>query len=226
MGRSVSAVAARALMALALATTAGGCVSHAPPADAALASAARSHDALAISDALEALIASGKEAPGDRGFAYDAVRAHEEPTAAYAFARAAITGRLVQAHGLTKSLLLKDAEAWALRSRSLDPTFRDRAATRMLGTLYVLAPAALLVHGDSEKGLALLEALVAERPDVMENQLRLAEAYIALGDLPPALGPLCVCEQKKSALRKDDQALLEKLESDAGLVSCPPAAAP
>lgn len=227
MRRPVSAIAARALaalVALALAAATVGCVSRAAPAEGALAAAARRHDALAISDALETLIASGKEAPGDRGFAYDAVRAREEPTAAYAFARAAVTGRLVQAHGLTKSLLLKDAEAWAIRSRSLDPMFRDRAATRMLGTLYVLAPAALLVHGDSEKGLELLEALVTERPDVTENQLRLAEAYIALGDIPPAVGPLCVCEEKKSALRKDDQALLEKLERDAGLISCPPVA--
>jgi tetratricopeptide (TPR) repeat protein len=226
MGRRTTAIGARALVALSLAFGPAACVSHAAPAEGPLAAAARRHDALAISDALEALIAEGKEGKGDRGFAYDAVREREEPTAAYAFARAAITGRLVQAHGLTKSLLIKDAEAWAERSVALDPSFRDRAATRMLGTLYVLAPAALLAHGDSEKGLELLEGLVAERPDVLENHLRVAEAYIALGDNAPATPHLCTCLAKRSQLRKDDQQLLQKLVRDAGLGECPPAAAP
>ena len=108
----------------------------------------------------------------------------------------------------------------------LDPTFRDRAATRMLGTLYVLAPAALLAHGDSEKGLELLEGLVAERPDVLENHLRVAEAYIALGDNGPAVPHLCACLAKKATLRKDDQALLQKLVRDGGLGECPAAGAP
>ncbi len=221
MGRWVAAV-----VALAIGAAAGGCVSHAAPAEGPLAASARRHDALGVSDALEALIAEGKEASGDRGFAYDAVRDHEEPTAAYAFARAAVTGRLVQAHGLTKSLLLKDAEAWAERSLALDPGFRDRAATRMLGSLYVLAPAALLAHGDSEKGLALLEGLVRERPDILENHLRVAEAYIALGDNVPATAHLCACLAKKASLRKDDQALLQKLVRDAGLVDCSTEGAP
>jgi tetratricopeptide (TPR) repeat protein len=221
MPRLVPVVVARALVALTLGLGSAACVSHAAPAGGPLAAAAAKHDALAISDALEALIAEGKEAPADRGFAYDAVREREEPTAAYAFARAAITGRLVQAHGLTKSLLIKDAEAWAEKSVALDPNFRDRAATRMLGTLYVLAPAALLAHGDSEKGLDLLEKLVAERPDIPENHLRLAEAYIALGDNAPATPHLCACVAKKERLRKDDQALLQKLLRDAGNVECP-----
>jgi hypothetical protein len=205
---------------------AAGCVSRAAPPEGPLAAAARAQDALAISDALEALIAEGKESPGDRGFAYDAVRTRVEPTAAYAFARAAITGRLIQANGLTKALLLKDAERWAEQSRTLDPKFRDGAATRMLGTMYVLAPASLLAHGDSEKGLALLEGLVKKRPDVPENHLRLAEAYIALGDNPPAAEHLCFCFARKASLRKDDQALLEKLARDAGLAACPPSGTP
>jgi hypothetical protein len=70
----------------------------------------------------------------------------------------------------------------------LDPDFRSGPATRLLGTLYVMAPAVSLEHGDSEGGIELLQGLVQTRPDVLENQLRLAEAYIALHDPAPA-GP-------------------------------------
>ena len=49
-------------------------------------------------------------------------------------------------------LNVRDVERSARRSRELDPGFRDSAATRLLGTLYVIAPASLLKHGDSEAG--------------------------------------------------------------------------
>ena len=195
---------------------------------ATLADVARGGDALALSDALETLIAEGKDSPADREFALNAVRLHEPspPTAAYAFARAAIAGRVVQSRGLTGAGLVADVEKWALASRKLDPNFRGGAAARMLGTLYVMAPAGWLEHGDSEQGLELLEGLVKAHPELLENQLRLAEAYIALGDPGPATPYLCRCHVRRSDLRRDDQQLLDHLFADAGNPACPKAPAP
>ena len=111
-------------------------------------------------------------------------------------------------------------ERWALRSRTLDPDFRDGAATRLLGTLYVAAPASFLEHGDSEQGIEMLEQLVQEHPDAVENHLRLAEAYIALSDPEPAAPHLCVCLAQRAALRRDDQQLLDQLVATAGTPDC------
>lgn len=191
-----------------------------------LVAAAAKNNGLALSDALEALIAAGQDTPEDRAYAYEKVKAYEENTAAYAFARAAVTGRLVQQKGLLAANLVSEVERFARQSRDLDPNFRDGAATRMLGTLYVIAPASLLQHGDSERGLELLEQQVKERPAILENHLRLAEAYVALGDAEPARPHLCRCLAGKSALRRDDQKLLAQLMVDAGPMSCDAAPAP
>ena len=190
------------------------------PVSPELKAAAQQPDALAIADALEALIAAGNDTPADREYAYDAVREREQDTAAYAYARAAVTGRLVQQRGLLGADLIGDVESWALRSRALDPGFRDGAATRLLGTLYVIAPSSFLKHGDSEQGLALLEQVESEHPDVLENHLRLAEGYIALGDHAPAVPHLCVCLANRSALRRDDQKLLDDLVRVTGEPEC------
>jgi predicted Zn-dependent protease len=139
------------------------------------------------------------------------------------FARAAVTGRLVQQKGLMAAHLVPEIERCARRSRDLDPDFRGGAATRLLGTMYVMAPAVLLQHGDSEEGLQLLEGLVQTHPKVPENHLRLAEAYIALGDPAPAGPHLCRCLADKAALRPDDQRLLQHLIDGAGLPPCAPA---
>lgn len=179
-------------------------------------------DALALSDGLEALIAAGRDTPADREYAYDIVRVHEEDTAPSMFARAAVTGRLVQQKGLLAAHLVPEIERGARRSRDLDPDFRGGAATRLLGTLYVMAPAVLLQHGDSEGGLQLLEGLVQTHPEVLENHLRLAEAYIALGDPAPAGPHLCRCLADQASLRLDDQVLLRQLVDDAGLPPCAP----
>ncbi len=188
-----------------------------------LRGAADSGDALAVSDALEALIATGRDTPADREYAYNIVRTHNEDTAATTYARAAVTGRLVQQKGLLAANLVRDVEHDALRSRELDPNFRDGAATRLLGTLYVIAPATLLAHGNSELGLDLLEGLTAAHPNVMENHLRLAEAYITLGDPTPAHPHLCRCLAQKGSLRGEDQRLLTHLVASAGSFQCPPA---
>lgn len=181
--------------------------------------------ALAVCDALEELIAVGKDTPADREYAYELVITHTRDTAGDTFARAAVTGRLVQQKGLLAANRVPDVERFALRSRELDPHFRNGAATRLLGTLYVTAPATLLKHGDSEAGLELLEGLADEYPDVPENHLRLAEAYITLSDPAPACPHLRRCLASKSALRPDDQALLNVLVTAAGPLRCPDAAA-
>ena len=210
------------ILAVALAVLATACPPFAGgPANPALVEASGKGDALAISDALEELVAAGKDTPSDRQFALDFIRAHPENTAAYAFARAAVTGRVVQSRGLTGAPLVAEMEHWAEVSRKLDPQFREGAATRALGTLYVMAPSGWLEHGDSEQGLELLEALVKAHPHTLENQLRLAEAYIALGDPAPAQPYLCTCQARKADLRRDDQLLLAHLFADAGNVRCP-----
>ncbi len=186
---------------------------------------AQQHDTLALSDALEQLIAAGTDTASDRAFAYKEASQHEEPSsAAYAFARAAITGRYVQTHGLAGVRHVGEVETWARRSRELDPGFRGGVATRLLGTLYVLVPATMLAHGDSEEGLSLLEGLVKLHPEVPENRLRLAEALIALGDPAPATPHLCSCLGARASLRPDDQKLLDKLVKDAEMPACPGAA--
>ena len=189
-----------------------------------LTAVAQRHDTLALSDALEELIAVGKDTAADRAFAYREASAHEETTAAYAFARAAIAGRYVQTHGLAGFRHVAEVETWARRSRELDPGFRGGAATRMLGTLYVLVPASILAHGDSEEGLSLLEGLVKLHPEVPENHLRLAEALVALGDPAPAAPHLCFCLGARATLRPDEQKLLDRLVKDAEMAPCPGAA--
>ena len=185
-----------------------------------LQSAASSGDALATSDALEALIAEGQDTPADRTYAYDAVRRHEEDTAGYTYARAVVTGRVVQQKGLLGATMVPDVERYARRSREIDPGFRDGAAARVLGTLYVVAPASLLAHGDSEQGLELLEGLVQQHPETAANHLRLAEAYIALGDVAPAAPHLCLLQERRAELHPDEQILLDRLIHEVGGVPC------
>jgi len=208
------AVSLSLLLAFGCATLRGGSVSP------ELAAAAESGDALVTADTLEALIERGEDSRADREFAYQAVVASEEDTAAYAFARASVTGRLVQSRGLRGASQVGEVEKWALRSQTRDPEFRDGAATRLLGTLYVIAPATFLKHGDSELGLEMLEQLAETHPDVPENQLRVAEAYIALGDVEPAGPYLCASLAQRSALRRDDQELLDQLVATAGTPDC------
>lgn len=174
------------------------------------------HDALALADGLQRLIDEQQVTDDDREAAYHAIQQWEDRSAGYAFARAALAGRLAQIRGLSAIGLVAEAERWARLSRQQDVEFRDGAATRMLGTLYVLAPGALLEHGDSETGLELLEELLEKRPEQLENHLRVAEAYIALGDPDPAFESLCRCRAEHAKLGKDDQRLLAKLVDDAG----------
>jgi hypothetical protein len=178
-------------------------------------------DAIRIYDTLEALIAEEDDTRADRKAAYRALRDRNEDTAEFHFAWAAVAGRFVQYKGLLAANLLKDIERHALRSRELDPEFRNGVATRLLGTMYVVAPSSLIEHGDSELGLEMLESLVEKYPGDPENHLRVAEAYIALNDPGPAASHLCTCLAVKDKMRKDDRKLLVNLFADAGKVECP-----
>ena len=216
--RAVAALFALALLA--------GCTAARPvrPSHPELVALVEDGDALALSDALEELIAAGRATLADRQYAWTIVRTQDADTAAAAFARAAITGRVVQEEGLRAAKLVGDVEEYARRSRALDPKFRDGAATRLLGTLYVIAPATLLHHGDSETGLEVLEQLTAQHPDVPENHLRLAEAYVTLHDPDPARPHLCFSLAHATALRPDDLALLRGLIEEVGSLTCDPSA--
>ena len=83
---------ARLPLALAIGLLAA-CAGTQGPVNPQLEAVAEKQDALSTSDALEALIAAGADTPADREFAYEVVTAREEDGVAYAFARAAITGR-------------------------------------------------------------------------------------------------------------------------------------
>jgi hypothetical protein len=176
---------------------------------------------LAVADALEALVARGADTNADRQYAYQRVRGLPGATAADALGRAVIAGRLAQISGLAAPGLIAEVERHARRSAELDPAFRAGAAQRLLGTLYVLAPAALLSHGESEAGLELLQGVVRRFPAHVPNRLRLAEGYVALGDPAPAHPHLCYCVAHRAALRPDEQKLLRELSEQARLGHCP-----
>jgi hypothetical protein len=188
-------------------------------------------DALATSDALEALIADGKDTPTDREFALKSITLHPQPGAGYAFARAAVTGRVVQSRqGISGLGLVGDVARWGELSRKLDPEFREGAATRLLGTLYTQAPSSLLPNGGGpEQGLEMLEGLVRKHPLTPENHLRLAEALVFQNDADSATPHICWCTCHRAELRRDDQILLDHVIADAHhptCAPCPPARPP
>jgi hypothetical protein len=196
-----------------------GCLPAATPAHAALGASGASP--LGIADALEALVAEHADTPGDRRYAYERVKASEPKTAADALGRAIIAGRLAQVAGLAAPGLVTEVERYARLSASLDPTLRYGAADRILGSLYVMAPASLLEHGDSETGLELLEGVVRRFPAYPTNHLRLAEAYVALNDPEPARPHLCFCRAHSAELRADERKLLDELSGQAKVTACP-----
>ncbi|MEE9385300.1 MAG: tetratricopeptide repeat protein [Nannocystaceae bacterium] len=169
-------------------------------------------DVLAIQARLEAHISSGAASEEDRERAYARVQVPDDGTAAYAFARAAVAGRVAEVRGLSATKLVRETEAYARLSLDRDPEFRRGAARRMLGTLYVMAPN-LVRHGDSEDGLELLERQVDRYPDDPANHLRLAEGYLALGDPEAARQPLCqaAMNMRRSERTAEQQRLLRQL---------------
>jgi hypothetical protein len=182
--------------------------------------AAETGDALGLSDALEGLINDGRDTARDRTFAYELVTRMKEDSTQAAYARAVVTARLVEIRGLRAASLVRDVEREAERSRQLDPGFRHGAATQVLGMLYVMAPGVLLAHGNSERGVALLEELVRRYPGVLEHRLRLGEAYLALGDPESAEPHVCHCLPLLRNLKSEDQRRLDRLMADNPELKC------
>lgn len=217
----------RTLLAAVLAAASAGSAGACKPTAAVTTNPAFS-DAkapLTVYERLEGLIDEGKDSKKDREDAYRHVQTLDDGTPAYFFARAAIAGRLAEKRGAEAGLLVTEAEDYARRARAVDPDFLEGSATRLLGSLYVLAPGRLLRHGDSETGLELLEGEVKAHPDRLISRLRLAEAYIALGDPDPATEHLCAVKAGEANLKNGDKTLLAKLIADAGAPQCPAAAA-
>lgn len=204
------------LAALGLSVALGAGCLEVVPLRPELRAAAVEQDALALSDKLEELIDRQAATPEDRASAYEAVKRWKEKSAEYAYARAKLAGRVAETRGLGAVALIKDMERWARISIALDPRFRKGAARRMLGTLYVLAPASVVKFGDSEEGLEMLQEQLERRPDDPQNHLRLAEGYIALGDPFPAYELLCYVRVRGDGLRPSDKRLLDSLVKQVG----------
>lgn len=214
--------AARWLAVVALAAGAGqGCAAHYEPLSSDASSTRGTLPALALADELNRLIAEDKATEADRRSAHDAASHLAVKNAEDALGQAMLAGRLAQVEGLAAPGLVRDVERFARLSAEFDPTLRFGAAWRILGTLYVMAPSALLDHGDSEAGLELLERVTRKWPKHPENHLRLAEAYLALGDAAPAPAHLCFCVANRTKLRQDDQRLLDELLKEADVSRCP-----
>lgn len=174
-------------------------------------------DPMAVRDELEGLIASGKDTEEDRRFAHDRVRnMQDDGSVEYAFARAALAGRLAEARGAGAGKLVTEAETWARKAIERDAEFRGGEPRRMLGSLYVMAPGRLVEHGDSEDGLSMLEALVEQHPQDPRNHFRLAEAYVFIGDPEPAYPHLCEALKVEQDLRPDEQRVLGALIEEVG----------
>jgi hypothetical protein len=172
--------------------------------------------AWAVHEALEERIGAGSASEADRQAALDKVRAApDDQTAAYAYARASVAGRVAEGRGLKALKILEEMRTWARRSIERDPSFQDMAATRMLGTLLALA-GQHLDGGDSEEGLELLESVVEAHPDNPLNHLRLAEAFVALGDAESGYESLCVALAGRAQLSGEEQRLLDGLIEEVG----------
>ena len=165
---------------------------------------------------LESRIDAGKVSERERMAVLERVRTiPDDGSAAYAYARASIAGRVAEGRGLKALKILEEMQKWALISIERDPQLEDMAAKRMLGTLYVLA-GRHLDEGDSEEGLELLEEVLDAHGDAPINHLRLAEAYIALGDPDPAFELLCTARAGQDQLRARERELLRQLIEDLG----------
>jgi len=211
----------RSVLQFALALLLAGCAAQPEPTLRSASSASEPTTALALADALEQQIERGADTPELRRSAHERASGLAVKSAEDALGRAILAGRLAQLKGIAALGLVREVERYARLSAELDPNLRDGAAWRILGTLYVMAPAALVEHGDSETGLELLEQAARKWPNHPENHLRLAEAYLSLGDAAPAAPHLCFCRAHRSELRKADQRLLDELIEEAELSHCP-----
>ena len=203
------------LLAVALSSVACQPKGTVDPSIAAVTSDAEA-SAWAVHEALEERIRAGEASEADRQAALDKVRAApDDQTAAYAYARASVAGRVAEGRGLKALKILEEMRTWAQRSIERDPNFEAMAASRMLGTLLALA-GQHLEGGDSEEGLELLESVVEAHPDDPVNHLRLAEAFVALCDAESGFEALCAAMAARGQLGGEEQRLLDKLVDEVG----------
>lgn len=169
-----------------------------------------------IHEAIEGRILAGQASEADRAAALDRIRSSaDDGSAAYAYARASVAGRVAELRGLKALPLLEEMREWAEASIERDPNFEGMAAKRLLGTLYVLA-GRHLSKGDSEQGLELLEEVVEAHPELARNYLRLGEGYVALGDAESGFASLCQAKADRAGLTAEEGKLLDQLIEDAG----------
>jgi hypothetical protein len=176
--------------------------------------------AIELSDALEALIATDKATVEDRAFTYSVLSQDAPATAADALARAMAAARMAQLQGIDVADHIAEVEVYARQSAKMNPNFRDGAALRTLGTLYVLAPGGMTRRGDAEKGLEILQTTASKWPNDLQNRLRLAEAFVTLDEVEAARKHLCWCLGHIDAFRPDEQAFLRLLVEDADIGPC------
>ena len=82
-----------------------------------LRAAAKAQDLPAVLAELEKMVDAQRATERDREFAYDqAKRSHDDGSAGWAYARAAITGRLAESKGLKALWLIKEIEQYARSS--------------------------------------------------------------------------------------------------------------
>ena len=111
-------------------------------------------------------------------------------------------------------MTVADADIYVIDTQSLEPV-SGGAAQRLLGTMYVMA-GKHTEHGDSERGLELLEALAERHPEDPVNHVRLGEAYVSLGDPEGAFEPLCRALDGRDELPAEERRLLDQLVADLG----------
>ncbi|WP_225072920.1 hypothetical protein [Desulfuromonas sp. CSMB_57] len=92
--------------------------------------------------------------------------------------------------------LVKVIEAAALKALQLDPVLDHAGPARMLGDLYLRAPAFPVSIGDPDQAVTYFREAVRRAADFTENRLGLAEALLAIEE------PAAACSELTEAWRQ------------------------
>jgi hypothetical protein len=116
------------------------------------------------------------------GFAEAAIAAGGDGDGAVHYYLAANLGLAVRGHLTLAMDNLTRLEAEMKKALALSPDIDDGGPMRLLGTLYIKAPAWPNGIGDRDKGLDLLEQAVKKHPEHPLNHLFYAQAILAIDD--------------------------------------------